>query len=81
MFNKDEKINNIYLSDSKNRKTVHDLITTKTKDAKDIGWDIQNYYKQEYNLTYGKTGHIINTDSENIETMKKLFIDFLNEYK
>lgn len=81
VFNKDEKINNIYLSDSKNRKTVHDLITTKTKDSKDIGWDIQNYYKQEYNLTYGKTGHIINTDSENIETMKKLFIDFLNEYK
>lgn len=80
VFNKDEKINNIYLSDSKNRKTVHDLITTKTKDAKDIGWDIQDYYKQEYNLTYGKTGHIINTDSENLEDMKKLFMDFLNEY-
>lgn len=80
VFNKDEKINNIYLSDSKNIKTVHDIITTKTKDAKDIGWDIQDYYKQEYNLTYGKTGHIINTDSENLEDMKKLFMDFLNEY-
>ena len=80
VFNKDKKINNIYLSDRKNIKTVHDLITTKTKDAKDIGWDIQKHYKQEYNLTYGKTGHIINTDSENLEDMKKLFIDFLNKY-
>ncbi len=80
VFNKDEKINNIYLSDRKNIKTVKDLIITKTEDAKDIGWDIQKHYKQEYNLTYGKIGHIINTDSENLEDMKKLFIDFLNEY-
>ena len=81
VFNKDKKINNLYLSDRKNIKTVKDLIITKTKDAKDIGWDIQDYYKQEYNLTYGKTGHIINTDSKNLTDMKKLFIDFLSEYK
>ena len=80
VFNKDEKINTINLSDKKNVKTVKDLIITKTKDSKDIGWDIQKHYKQEYNLTYGKTGHVISVEKDNPDDAKKLFIDFLREY-
>ncbi|MFR4161399.1 MAG: hypothetical protein ACLT0R_02235 [Paraclostridium sordellii] len=80
VFNKDEKINTINLSDKKNVKTVKDLIITKTKDSKDIGWDIQKHYKQEYNLTYGKTGHVISVEKSNPDDAKKLFIDFLKEY-
>lgn len=80
IFNKDEKINTINLSDKKNVKTVKDLIITKTKDSKDIGWDIQKHYKQEYNLTYGKTGHVISVEKSNPDDAKKLFIDFLKEY-
>ena len=80
VFNKDEKINTINLSDKKNVKTVKDLIITKTKDSKDIGWDIQKHYKQEYNLTYGKTGHVISVEKSNPDDAKKLFIDFLREY-
>lgn len=80
IFNKDEKINTINLSDKKNVKTVKDLIITKTKDSKDIGWDIQKHYKQEYNLTYGKTGHVISVEKSNPDDAKKLFIDFFKEY-
>lgn len=75
------KVGTILLGTSRINSPNSSYIETKTGYLKYSEFDVQQYYTEEYNLSYGKTGHIISVNKENTNDIKQLFIKFMSSYR
>lgn len=76
---KTEQVSTVELSDVSSNRGDKEYITTKTKSLEYDNWDVQEYYSEEYNLTYNKIGHLITIDNENVNDAKNTFIKFMRD--
>lgn len=81
IFDKDiNSIENILLGTPSINSPNSAYIQTKTGYLKYSEFDVQKHYKEEYNLSYGKTGHIISINREDSNDAKQLFTNLMNVY-